>query len=156
MPASQATEEAVLEWILLEKTLTGEKHFLGLSTLKPSQLLKKTTAKEFGEKEPTEANGWVRVEVDTIEWTKTKGEGETGATVWENKNVIKGAGGAGEFKKLTAGEYLLETFAILPKAKQTEDAATKIGVFGALTVKITVNSASTLEVAVGAIKFECE
>jgi hypothetical protein len=156
MPASQATEESILEYLLAKKELTAIKAFLGLSTLKPSQLTKIITAKEFGEKEPTEANGWVRVELDTIEWEKTKGEGETGFTKWVNKNAIKGAGGAGEFKKLTAGEYLLETVAILPLAKQSEDATSKISAFGKLTTKITINSASTLEVAAKAIEIEVE
>lgn len=156
MPASQATEEAILEYLLSKKALTEIKGYLGLSTYKPSELTKIITAKQFGEKEPTEANGWVRVEVDTIEWEKTKGEGEVGYTKWVNKNAIKGGGGAGEFKKLTAGEYLLETAAILPLGKQSEDAATKISVYGTLTTKLTVNSASTLEVAAKALVFECE
>lgn len=156
MPGSQAIEEEILEWLLVKKALTETKSFLGLSTYKPSELTKAITAKQFGEKEPTEANGWVRVETDTIEWEKTKGEGETGFTKWVNKNAIKGAGGAGEFKKLTAGEYLLETFGILPLAKQSEDAATKIRVYGTMATKLTVNSASTVEVAAKALVIEAE
>lgn len=149
-------EEILLEHLLEKKAPTAIKAYLGLSTLKPSELTKKVTAKEFGEKEPTEANGWVRIQMDTAEWTKTKAEGETGFTIWENKNEIKGGGGAGEFKKLTAGEYLLETFALLPLGKQSEDAATKISVFGTLTTKITVNSASECKIAAKALKIELE
>ena len=160
MPASQGFEELLLEAILAKKEVAAKKAYLGLSTLKPSELVKKTTAKEFGEKEPTEATEWIRLEVDTIEWTKTKGELETGATIWENKNAIKGAGGAGEFKKLKAGsaEYLLETFAILEKAKPSEDAAESKGiyVFGKLTTKFTVGPASEVNIAAGALKIECE
>lgn len=162
MPASQGFEELVLEAVLAKKEITARKSYLGLSTLKvgsgAGELSKKTTGKEFGEKEPTEANGWVRVELDTIEWTKTKAEGATGYTIWENKNAVKGAGGAGEFKKLTAGEYKLETFAVIEKAKQSEDVAEskEILVFGSLTTPITVNNASTLELAAGALKIELE
>ena len=156
MPLSQATEEEVLEWLLLEKALTGSKRYLGLSTYKPTELTKAITAKQFGEHEPTEANGWVRVELDTIEWEKTKGEGETGFTKWVNKNEIKGAGGAGEFKKLTGGEYLLETFGILPKAKQTEDLTTKITLFGTLATKQTINTGSELKLPAKSLVIEAE
>ena len=156
MPLSQATEESVLEYLLAKKELTATKAYLGLSTYKPSELTKIITAKQFGEKEPTEANGWVRVELDTIEWEKTKGEGETGFTKWVNKNEIKGGGGAGEFKKLTAGEYLLETFAAVPKAKQSEDETTKILFYGTITTKVTINSASELKIAAKALVVEAE
>ena len=156
MPASQAAEEKALEVILEKKTWTATKAYFGVSTYKASELTKKIKAKEFGEHEPTEANGWVRVELDTIEWEKTKGEGETGATKWVNKNAIKGAGGAGEFKKLTAGEYKLETWAIIPDAKQTEDGAEPILVFGTLSKAATINNASTLEIAAKELVIECE
>lgn len=156
MPASQFTEESILEWLLEKKALGEVDAYLGLSTYKPSELTKVITAKQFGEKEPTEANGWVRVKLSSIEWEKTKGEGETGFTKWVNKNEIKGGGGAGEFTKLTAGEYLLETLAVLPKAKQSEDGTEKIRVFDKLTTKLTVNSASELKIAAKALAIEAE
>ncbi len=156
MPASQATEEAFLEYLLSKKALAETKCYLGLSTYTAAELTKIITAKQFGEKEPTEANGWVRVQMDTAEWEKTKGEGETGYTKWVNKNEIKGGGGAGEFKKLTAGEYACKTFALLPLAKQSEDAATKILVFGTLTTPLTINSAAEVKCAAKALVIECE
>ena len=159
MPASGGTETKILELFLAKAGWTASKSYLGLSTYSPTALTKAITAKQFGEHEPAEGNEWVRVETDSIEWTKKEeggNESEAKATYWENKNVIKGAGGAGEFKKLTAGEYKLETFAILEKAKQSEDPAESKGifVFGKLTTVITINSASTTELAVGALKIE--
>lgn len=136
MPASLAVEEKALAVLLEKTTWTATKSYIGLSTFKPAELTKKTKAKEFGEHEPTEANSWARIEVDTIVWEKTKAEGETGATKWVNSTAIT-------FKKLTGGEYLLETFALLPTAKQTEDAAEPILVYGKLTTKVTINSATT-------------
>ena len=160
MPASGGTETRILSLILEKAEWTAHKSYLGLSTISPTSLLKSTTAKEFGEHEPTEGNGWVRIETDNIEWTKKEeagNESEAKATYWTNKNAIKGAGGAGEFKKLTGGEYKLETFAILAEAKASADASESKGiyVFGKLTTPITVNSASTIEIAAGELKVEC-
>jgi hypothetical protein len=153
VPASLAYEEKVLNQILKKEAFTATKSFLGLSSFKleAGELTKKTTGTEFTAKEPTSGNGWVRVEMDELEWTVTKAEGATGFTIYENKNAIKGAGGAGEFKKVTAGEVVTRTFAVC-------DAATNgnILAFGTLAVNITVNSAATLEIAVGALKIEVE
>lgn len=151
MPASLYFEEKALNQILKKEAFTATKSYLGLSSFTAAELLKKTTGTEFTAKEPTSGNGWVRVELDELEWTVSKAEGETGETVYENKNAIKGAGGAGEFKKVTGGEVVCKTFAIL-------DASTNGNVlaFGTLATPITVNSAATLEIAVGALKLKCE
>lgn len=158
MPASLAAEEKALGVILKKETWTATKTYLGLSTLKASELLKKTTGKEFGEHEFKESEGWARLEADTIAWTVTKAEGETGFTIFENTSEIKGGGGAGEFKKITGSEEkTLETFAIIEEtagAKNTEES--KILAFGTLTTKITVNKASTLIINAKSLKFECE
>src|SRR5438128_2227121 len=118
MPVSLGTEEALLKLLVAKGAWTEKKAWLGLSAFKPTELLKKTTAKEFGEKELKEAEGWTRVEIDAIEWEVTKSEGESGFTIIQNKNAITG------FGKITgAEEKVLETFAVLEKAKQSEDAA---------------------------------
>src|SRR5580693_6172727 len=125
-PASLVAEEKALNVILKAETWTAStKLYLGLSSLKPSELLKKTTAKEFGEKEPEEAHSWRRVEISGSEkpgWEVTKGEAETGFTKYVNKNAIKTGTEAWEFAKLTSGvtEIKLETFAICEKLKASE------------------------------------
>jgi hypothetical protein len=45
---------------------------------------------------------------------------------------------------------------VLPKAKQSEDAATKVVTFGTITTKVTINSASEVKIAAKALKFELE
>lgn len=153
MPASLGTEEKLLELILKKAEWTARKAYLGVSALKPTELTKKTTAKEFGEKEFKEAEGWARVEIDAIEWEVEKAEGETGFTKFKNKNAIT-------LSKITgAEEKTLETFAVLEKAKQTEDAASSAGiyVFGKLTTKVTLNKAiTTFEFAPKELVIECE
>jgi hypothetical protein len=151
MPASLGTEEKLLELLLKKKAWTETKAYIGLSTL--AAPTKKTTAKEFGEAEFKEAEGWKRIEVDTIEWETVKAEGATGFTIFKNKNAIV-------FEKITgAEEKTLETFAILEKAKQSEDAAESKGIFlfGKLTTKVTINKATTeFSIPAKELVIECE
>lgn len=151
MPASLYYEEKGLNQILKKEAFTATKSYLGLSSLTAAELTKKVTGTEFTAKEPTAGNGWARVELDELEWTVKKGEAETGASTYENKNAIKTGALAGEFKKVTGGEVVCKTFAVC-------DAATNGNIlcFGTLATPITVNSAATLEIAVGALKVECE
>ncbi len=151
MPTSRKTEEKLLELLLKNKEWTATKCYLGLSSYKPSELTKAKTAKEFGEHELTNAEGWTRVEVDAITWEVVKEEGETGGTKFKNEAAITGFG-----KVTGAEEKVLETFAIVPKLKQSEDSTTDILVFGKLTTKITVNKTSTVEFAAKELVIECE
>jgi len=156
VPASLGTEERVLNLILKKAEWAAAKAYLGLSSIAPAALKKQTTAKEFGEAEFKEAEGWARVEVDTIEWEVTKGEGteaEAKKTKYVNKNAIT-------FKAITgAEEKKLETFAVLEKAKQGEDAAESKGiyVFGKLTTPVTINKATTeFTIPAKELVMECE
>lgn len=153
MPLSEETENAVLKLFLEKGEWTAQKGYLGLSTIAPASLKKTTTAKEFGEKEPAEANGWARKEIDTFEWTKELGEGteaEAKYRKWKNKNAFT-------MPLVSAGEYKLETFAVLVKAKQTEDETSSKGiwVFGKLKEAVTINASTTeIKFAAGALEIE--
>ena len=153
MPASQEVEDKLLALLLDEKGWSAANSYLGLSTRAPSALKKTTTAKEFGEHEPTEANGWVRKTASSIGWTKELGEGtESEAKYRKWKNT-----GAVVLSTLTAGEYKLETVAILEKAKQNEDLAENKGVwlFGKLVTPVTINVATSgFEFKAGELAFE--
>lgn len=150
MPTSLEWEEGILKATILKTNLTAPTTiFIGLSTLKPSEVTKKTTAKEFGEKEPTEGNGWARIELSTeaAEWALTKAEGETGFTKLAYKKAVK-------FKKLTAGEYALETFGVFEKKTAAE--AGKFLAYGKMEPKQTINSSTELEIAVEKLIIEAE
>ena len=153
MPASQEVEDKLLALLLEEKGWTAAKSYLGLSTLAPSALKKTTTAKEFGEHEPTEGNGWVRKTASSIGWTKELGTGTEGEAIYRKwKNT-----GAVTLSTLTGGEYKLETVAVLEKAKQTEDPAENKGIwlFGKLVTPVTINVATSgFEFKAGELIFE--
>ncbi|HEX4437586.1 MAG TPA: hypothetical protein VH061_12410 [Solirubrobacteraceae bacterium] len=148
MPVSQRMEEKLLEALLSKANYTATKQYIGLATMKPSELTKSVTAKVFGEKEPKETDGWVRIEVDGPEWEMVKGEGETGPTIWVNKKPIVWK------PPVTKGSYTLETFALVPKSKQSEDeAADAISFFGRLTTAVSI-SATTTELTIPAKQLE--
>ncbi len=141
MPASLALEEKLLKATIVGETYTSlTEVWIGLSSFKleAGELTKKTTAKEFGEKEPKEAEGWTRIKIkaEAASWEAIKkGEGATGFTKYENAAVIT-------FKKLTGAEEItLRTFAICEKAKFSE--AGNILYFGTLTTPVTISKATS-------------
>ena len=151
MPGSAALEKIALEYILEKKVPTATKTYLGMSSLKveAGKLTKATTGKEFGEKEPKEAEGWARVEIDTITWTKTESLLISGFTVWENEAAISMKVATG------AEEVTLNSFAILDKPLQTE--VGNVLAFANLTTPVLWNkSLSTFKVEAKALKVECE
>jgi hypothetical protein len=155
MSASLGTEEHLLELFVKEAEWAKTKSWMGLSSLKPSELTKKVTEKEFGEKEVTEANGWKRPQLSNIEWTVKKGEGETGFTTFENKNAIEFIKAVKEIKE----ERKLETITVKKEEKQANDKTESKNLFlnGKLTTPITVNEATAkAEFAAGELKLECE
>jgi hypothetical protein len=152
MPISQLLEERFLEALLSKVNYTATNQYLGLSTLSPTALTKATTPKAFGEHEAKEGeDGWTRQAVSSLTWTKSKGEGATGPTKWVNAAAITWEP---TFKKA----YVLETFALLPKAKQSEDTAgDAIAFFGKLSAPITVNaSTKVLKIEIEALELTAE
>ncbi len=156
MAGSLYLEEKLLNYILIKKETPPEitQVWLGLSSYTTAELTKKIKGKEFGEKEPTSANGWKRVEVGTAAkpgWTVTKEEGEKGFTKYVNTNAIKTGAEKFEFKKVTAGSVECKTFGLFDA--ETEGNAL---VFGTLTTPVLVNSGATLEIVAGKLEIEAE
>ncbi len=156
MAGSLYVEETVLKYVLIKKETPPEitQVWLGLSSYTEAELVKKIKGKEFGEKEPTEANAWRRVEVGTAAkpgWTVVKEEGEKGFTKYENTNAIKTGAEKFEFKKVSAGSVECKTFGLFDAEKEGNAL-----VYGTLTTPIVVNSAASLEIAAKALKIECE
>ena len=155
MPASLAYEEAVLKHALLGTEIaTVSKVYLALTTAAIEK--KMTSATITGE--PTEGNGWKRVETSGSEkpgWeVATKAEGATGYTILKNKNEIKTGSEAFEFKKLSAGEYKLEYWAFCTSG--TVGGAGEVLLFGKLGAAITITSASELKAVAKELVLEVE
>jgi hypothetical protein len=143
-------EEGIAKVTLFGTNLTAPTTiFIGCSTLKPSEVTKKTTSKQFGEAEPTEGNGWKRIELNKEEgeWEKSLAEGESGKTKYTYKKEVK-------FEKLTGGEYLLETFGVFEKAKASESG--KFLGYGKMEPKATINSGAELKIEAKKLVVEFE
>ena len=142
-PASLAYEEAVLKHALFGTEIaTVSKVYLALCTEAIEKKMTGSTIKT----EPTEGNGWKRIEISGSEkpgWeVATKAEGATGFTILKNKNEIKTGTEAYEFKKLSAGEYKLEYWAFVTSGTV---GAGEVLLFGKLGAAITITSASELK-----------
>lgn len=143
-------EEALAKATLLKTNLTAPvKVFIGCSTLKASEVTKKLTTKEFGEKEPKESAAWKRIELSTeaADWKVTKAEGETGKTKYTYEKEVK-------FEKLTSEEYKLETFGLFSELAPT--ALCKFLGAGKMEPIATINSGSELKIEAGKLIVEFE